>query len=101
MDVQKSKIKIDCAACGHNSVVKTAHKLATYILKNPPDILVGKNAKKDGENDEGPEEREVAEPKVNKGDKKDKTTRKTTKTKLVKKGEEENGVDNTEKWCPP
>jgi len=59
MDVQKSKIKIDCAACGHNSILKTAHKLATYILKNPPDTLAGKSAKKEGGEEEGSDDGEA------------------------------------------
>jgi hypothetical protein len=35
-DVRKGNINIDCAACGHNSILKSAHKLVTYIIKNPP-----------------------------------------------------------------
>jgi len=34
--VRKDRIKIDCAACGHNSLLGTTHRLAQYILKNPP-----------------------------------------------------------------
>ncbi len=30
-------VQIDCAACGYTGVLKTAHKLATYIIKNPPE----------------------------------------------------------------
>lgn len=43
MSVKKSNIKIDCAACGYNQPLKTAHRLATYIQKNPPDS-VGKKS---------------------------------------------------------
>jgi len=32
----KKGIKVDCAACGFNEVLRTDHKLSTYILKNPP-----------------------------------------------------------------
>lgn len=32
----KSQIKIDCAACGHNDILASQHKLTTFILKNPP-----------------------------------------------------------------
>jgi translation initiation factor 5 len=32
----KKGIKVDCAACGYNDVLRTDHKLSTYILKNPP-----------------------------------------------------------------
>jgi translation initiation factor 5 len=32
MDVRSTKIKIDCAACGHNSFIQTGHRLVTYIL---------------------------------------------------------------------
>jgi translation initiation factor 5 len=41
MQVKSSKITIDCAACGHNSVLKTSHKLSTYIIKNPPTKIKG------------------------------------------------------------
>jgi len=81
MDVQKSKIKIDCAACGHNSILKTAHKLATYILKNPPDTLAGKSAKKEGGEEEGSDDGEaVVETKAKKkgADKKEKKSEKTS-----------------------
>jgi len=36
-------IKITCAACGHASVVNTQHKLAGYILKNPPSSFSDKD----------------------------------------------------------
>lgn len=36
MKVKSSNIKIDCAACGHNGNLATAHKLSQFILKNPP-----------------------------------------------------------------
>eukprot|EP00456_Euglypha_rotunda_P057243 TRINITY_DN4726_c0_g1_i11.p1 TRINITY_DN4726_c0_g1~~TRINITY_DN4726_c0_g1_i11.p1 ORF type:complete len:194 (-),score=32.17 TRINITY_DN4726_c0_g1_i11:15-596(-) len=36
MEVKKDKIKIDCAACGHNSLMATSHRLVQYIIKNPP-----------------------------------------------------------------
>jgi len=80
MDVQKSKIKIDCAACGHNSILKTAHKLAIFILKNPPDLLIGKTAKKEGADDDGSDEGEaVVETKAKKkgADKKEKKSEKS------------------------
>lgn len=34
--VKKGTIKLDCAACGHNGDISHQHKLATYIVKNPP-----------------------------------------------------------------
>eukprot|EP00467_Chlorarachnion_reptans_P019263 CAMPEP_0114519100 /NCGR_PEP_ID=MMETSP0109-20121206/18813_1 /TAXON_ID=29199 /ORGANISM="Chlorarachnion reptans, Strain CCCM449" /LENGTH=359 /DNA_ID=CAMNT_0001699797 /DNA_START=219 /DNA_END=1298 /DNA_ORIENTATION=- len=39
--VTKSAIKIDCAACGHNGQINTAHRLLQFILKQ-------KSAKKKG-----------------------------------------------------
>jgi len=29
-------IKAKCQACGHNGRLNNTHKLATYIVKNPP-----------------------------------------------------------------
>lgn len=34
-NIKSSGIKIDCAACGHNSILKTAHRLGQYMMKNP------------------------------------------------------------------
>lgn len=42
MDVKKSTVKIDCAACGHNGVLQTVHKLLTYILKDHAEDGKGK-----------------------------------------------------------
>jgi len=101
MDVQKSKIKIDCAACGHNSILKTAHKLAIFILKNPPDLLIGKTAKKEGADDDGSDEGEaVVETKAKKkgADKKEKKVKKVV-TK-AKKGDEQ-GDDDMSAAPPP
>jgi translation initiation factor 5 len=33
----KDAIEMDCAACGYNGLLKTAHKLANFILKHPPE----------------------------------------------------------------
>jgi len=44
LKVRKDLIKVDCAACGHNGNLEGKHKLATYIVKNPP---VKKKAKGD------------------------------------------------------
>jgi translation initiation factor 5 len=33
---QQTKIKIHCAACGHNGLLPTSHKLTGYIINNPP-----------------------------------------------------------------
>ena len=63
----KSSIKIDCAACGHNSTIKTTHKLAQYIIKNPPAALieeekrVAKDKKKIKVGAAGPEEDDAEE----------------------------------------
>ena len=42
----KSSIKIDCAACGHNATIKTTHKLAQYMIKNPPSALAAEDEAK-------------------------------------------------------
>lgn len=33
---EKDNLQRDCKACGHISIIDPRHKLATYILKNPP-----------------------------------------------------------------
>lgn len=49
MAVKKGTIKLDCAACGHNGDISHQHKLATYIVKNPP----GKKKEKAGKGKKG------------------------------------------------
>ena len=89
----KSSIKIDCAACGHNSTIKTSHKLAQYIIKNPPAQLVEeerKSAKKKVKPQAtAPEDEEVEE----KQEKKKGGKREHKKDKKKKKGEQEAGGD--------
>jgi len=48
--VVKSKVKCKCNACGFSGDMDNTHKLATYIVKNPPssgDSTMGKVSKKD------------------------------------------------------
>jgi len=56
MVVKKQNIKIDCAACGYNGAINTAHRLGTYILKHPPNEKAFKK-KKDGAKDKKAERR--------------------------------------------
>jgi len=42
MEVRKEKIRVDCAACGHNTLLETSHRLKQYILKNPPSAKAAK-----------------------------------------------------------
>lgn len=102
MKVKQSRIKIDCAACGYNGVLDTPHKLATYILKNPPNKLDepgtdGKKKKKDdGDKDEDKKKKkkksESDEEEAGDGEKKKKTEtedgEKSEKKKKKKKKEE-------------
>ena len=37
----------NCAACGHNGALDNKHKLATFIVKNPPKNLGEFNKKKE------------------------------------------------------
>lgn len=46
--VVKKTVKIDCAACGHNGVLKTAHKLLTYIVNHAEDKKAKKAADEAG-----------------------------------------------------
>jgi len=47
MKVRKD-IKIDCAACGYNGLLKTKHKLVTYIIKDHKEKKAKKKNKKEG-----------------------------------------------------
>lgn len=40
VQVKKNKIWSDCAACGANLIMDNTHKLAAFILKNPPPVEV-------------------------------------------------------------
>jgi len=60
MEIRKSDIKIDCAACGHNSWLATNHKLKQYITKNPPEKVKGGKSKP-GEKEKEKKKDEVVE----------------------------------------
>jgi translation initiation factor 5 len=47
MSVKSASIKIECAACGHASVIKSAHRLVGYMTKNPPKSFTADKADKD------------------------------------------------------
>jgi len=79
MEVQTSKVKIDCAACGHNSILKTAHKLATYIIKNPPNSF-----NEAGESAKTKDKKEEKEKKGKKGKKVEDSNDRDTTTKPKK-----------------
>ncbi|UYV82998.1 EIF5 [Cordylochernes scorpioides] len=38
VQAKKGVISTSCKACGHQGFIDTTHKLATYIMKNPPDV---------------------------------------------------------------
>jgi translation initiation factor 5 len=97
MKVRSGNIKIDCAACGHNGILPTNHRLVTYIVKNPPkgkkdkDKKNKKDRKKDRkkkgkdkdkrEEEEDSGEEEVEKPKKSKKEKKDKKDKTSKKSK--------------------
>jgi translation initiation factor 5 len=86
--VVKKTVKIDCAACGHNGVLKTAHKLLTYIVNHAED----KKAKK--EKEEGTKKGEKGEKKAEKKGKSDKPEKSEKDAKEKDKGEDEGDSDD-------
>ena len=99
----KSSIKIDCAACGHNTTIKTTHKLAQYMIKNPPSALAaeeeakakkGKKVKAGDLEVEVPEAIAVAVEKEKEGKKKG--GKRVHKKSLKKKDGAEDGGDADE-----
>jgi translation initiation factor 5 len=44
--VEKSNIFVHCGACGHDFTFNNAHRLTTFISKNPPDKLMDTNKNK-------------------------------------------------------
>jgi translation initiation factor 5 len=44
--VGKKSIKIDCASCGHNGIIKNSHRCTLYMIKNPPGGGKGGKGKK-------------------------------------------------------
>jgi len=80
MEVSTSKINIDCAACGYNNALRTSHKLAAYIIKNPPN--------KDDDTEENLDEDVVPSSKSKTKKKKTKSDEKPDKKKGKKKKKE-------------
>jgi len=60
MNIGKSSIKMDCSACGYNGVLKTQHRLASYIVKNAGEVA-SKGKKKDRKKGKGKDDDEDAE----------------------------------------
>ena len=97
----KSSIKIDCAACGHNATIKTTHKLAQYMIKNPPSALKeeedakAKKSKKVKAGDLEVEGLEPLEPTAGAAEKegKKKGGKRVHKKNLKKKGETGEGTE--------
>lgn len=60
---RSQRIKIDCAACGHNGVLPTSHRLATFIVNHPPP-KTKRGAHKDAEDVDEAAAKEAAEQKA-------------------------------------
>lgn len=60
---RSQRIKIDCAACGHNGALQSSHRLATFIVNHPPP-KVKRGAHKDAEDVDEASAKEAAEQKA-------------------------------------
>lgn len=89
MIVKKTRIKIDCAACGHTGNVNTKHKLVMFILKDHADET--KTKKKDKKKAEGDKEGEDGEKKTKKKSKEDEAEDEEEDEEGDKKPKEEKG----------
>jgi len=49
--IKSASIKIECAACGHASQIKSAHRLVGYMTKNPPKSFEEGKGDKDDDKD--------------------------------------------------
>jgi len=96
MEVLNSRIKIDCAACGHNSIIKTAHKLATYIVKNPPKATKAQKEVTEDEEDKTTKKKKEVKKKTKKKEQKDSDSAEGSKKKPQKGESEEVKQDDEE-----
>lgn len=96
MNVKKSSIKIDCAACGHNGMLPTKHRLLTYILKDHADTKGGKKKeKKDKKKKKDKDDEETAA--ANEGDEVEPKEKKPKKKKDDKEAGEDEWITDTSK----
>jgi len=95
MNIGKSSIKMDCSACGYNGVLKTQHRLASYIVKNAGEVA-SKGKKKDrkkgkgGKDEEDDAEDDNNEQVANEEEDDDKNKKKEKKEKGKKKDNNNN-----------
>jgi len=80
LSVKKGELIVDCAACGRNANLNTAHRLKQFILKAPP----GKKVKETASTDSGKKKQSKKPVKGKKGedlDKEEEEKTQSTKTK--------------------
>jgi len=90
-------IKVDCRACGHNSPLKTTHKLSTFIINNPP---VPKKASSEKDPANGFVAQKAAPKKGGKG-KKDDSSSGSDQEKEKEKEDRKSEDDDEEEEQPP
>lgn len=101
-EVKKGNIKIDCAACGHNGVINSGHKLVSYVTKNHKDLHSkgGEDGKKDKKKDKKDKKKDKKEKKEEAGEEDEEDEKEDTqaaKPKSEDKEEEEAWFTDTSK----
>jgi len=93
LGVKKGELIVDCAACGRNANLNTAHRLKQFILKAPPGKKVKETASKDSRKKKQSKKGKKGEVDVDK----EEAEEKTQSTKFVAKDAETEWFSDTSK----